>query len=102
MTAVCMPSTPSRGQAVSFLSGGEVFSSPALAARVIYVGSDTGNLYALNAANVAKRGPSPHPATCTRRRRWPTGWSTSAPRTGRVYALNATTGTKLWSDDTCD
>lgn len=38
----------------SFLTGGEVFSSPAVANGVVYIGSEDDNVYALNAATGAK------------------------------------------------
>ena len=38
----------------SFLTGGEVFSSPAVANGVVYVGSEDNNVYALNATTGAK------------------------------------------------
>jgi outer membrane protein assembly factor BamB len=38
----------------SFLTGGDVYSSPAVANRVVYFGSEDGNVYALNAATGVK------------------------------------------------
>ena len=37
-----------------------------------------------------------------RRRRWPTAWCTSAPRTINLYALDASTGALLWKYATGD
>ena len=104
----------------SYTTGGPVVSSPAVAGGVVYIGSDDGNVYALNATTGARRGPTPPSAPCfvarrgqrgrlvgsddgkvtrstrppglscwtyttgsssSRRPPWPTGSSTSAPRT---------------------
>ena len=48
-------------------------------------------------------GPTtPATGSSARRRRWPTGWCTSARTTDNVYALDASTGQKLWSYTTGD
>ena len=71
---------------------GAVYSSPAVANGVVYVGSNDGKLYAFDAAGVNQllRGP-PRPARplwtaatgAGPRRRWRTGSSTSAPAPAR-------------------
>jgi outer membrane protein assembly factor BamB len=82
----------------SFIKGREVFSSPAVANGVAYVGSLDGNLYALNAitgallwsyvtgAEVAESSPAVA-----------NGVVYVGSYDNNVYALNATTGAKLWS-----
>ncbi|HSV48900.1 MAG TPA: PQQ-binding-like beta-propeller repeat protein, partial [Candidatus Acidoferrales bacterium] len=81
----------------SFISDGGIYSSPAVANGVIYIGAGDGNLYALNASSGA--------------RIWNltllTGDVASTPAViedtvyictfEAVYALNASTGTKIWS-----
>jgi hypothetical protein len=74
-----------------------MYSSPAVADGVVYVGSDDYNVYALNAT------------TGTKIWNYPTGstmYSSPAVADGvvyvgsddyNVYALNATTGTKIWN-----
>src|SRR5208282_1624897 len=81
----------------SFTTRGEVWSSPAVANGVVYVGSLDSNVYALNAKTGAKLWS------------YTTGsgvYSTHAVANGvvyvgsldsNVYALNAKTGAKLWS-----
>ena len=59
-------------------------SSPAVADGVVYIGSGDGNVYALSAATGAKVWSfpaSPPGAPSCPRRRWRTGWSTSARAT---------------------
>ena len=82
----------------SYTTGGAVWSSPAVANGVVYVGSCDNNVYALNASTGAKLWSyttggdvySPRPP-------WRMGWFISAPMDDNVYALNASTGAKLWS-----
>ena len=72
-------------------TGGIVVSSPVVADGVVYVGSYDHDLYAFDATGtvdcsgtpkvVPRRGPPPLGASWPRRRRWPTGWSTSVPST---------------------
>jgi len=81
----------------SFQTGDDVISSPAVANGVVYVGSDDGNVYALNAN------------TGTKLWNYWTGNSVlSSPAISNgvvyvgsydnnTYALNATTGAKLWN-----
>ncbi|MGA7079905.1 MAG: PQQ-binding-like beta-propeller repeat protein, partial [Terriglobales bacterium] len=80
-----------------FTTSGEVWSSPAVANGVVYVGSLDSNVYALNTVTGAKLWT------------YTTGWAVySSPavadgvvyvgsKDNNVYALNAKTGTKLWS-----
>src|SRR5580700_10640743 len=81
----------------SYITDNEVFSSPAVANGVVYVGSNDSNLYALNARTGAKLWS------------YPTGYqvySSPAVANGVVYvgtdypggvcALNARTGALLW------
>jgi outer membrane protein assembly factor BamB len=92
----------------SYTTGNEVWSSPAVANGVVYVGSGTWtdfNIYALNAKTGAKL--------------WsydPGGWTLSSPAVadgvvyvgvwaysrGGVYALNAKTGQVLWTNPSND
>ena len=74
-----------------------VFSSPAVADGVVYVGSSDGNVYALNAATGAHIwayttgshvGSSPAVAN---------GVLYVGSSDGNVYALNAATGTQIWN-----
>jgi outer membrane protein assembly factor BamB len=81
----------------TFTAGNQVFSSPAIANGVVYVGSDDDKVYALNAATGAKVWS------------FTTGsqvYSSPAVANGlvyvgsvdhKVYALNASTGAKVWS-----
>ena len=81
----------------SYTTGAQVFSSPAVANGVVYVGSVDGNVYALKASTGAK--------LCS----YQTGdYVFSSPAVangvvyvgsvdGNVYALKASTGAKLWS-----
>ena len=75
---------------------GFVESAPAIANGVVYVGSDDGNLYALNATSGAKLW------------NYTTSGGTSSPAVagsvvfvggfdGNLYALSASTGNKLWN-----
>jgi len=64
----------------SFATGDVVVSAPAVANGVVCVGSDD-SVYALDAATGPNCGTSPPGASSSPRRRWPTGWSTSAPTT---------------------
>jgi len=91
---------PSNGQLLwnySVGTAGVIYSSPAIVNGVVYVGSEGGNLYALNATTGVKLW------------NYSTGgsiWSSPAVANGvvyvgsndsNVYALNATSGVKLWN-----
>lgn len=86
-------------QAWSFPMKNYVTSSPAVVNGVVYVGSVTNDLFALNASTGAQLWS------------FHTGGAVSAPAVvdgviyfgsvdGKVYALKASTGTELWSFDT--
>ena len=127
----------------SYTTGDYVVSSPAVANGVVYVGSDDGNVYALNATTGAKLWNyttggyvwSPPPPSPTASSTWGAMTTTSTPSTpppgpssgttrpearlysspavangvvyvgsidDNIYALNATTGAKLWNYTTRD
>jgi outer membrane protein assembly factor BamB len=85
---------------------GEVQSSPAVANGIVYVGSDDGNLYALRSGTgaplftfgtngtFATGGPVTQPPTISNGVIYVPSSSSSATR---IDALNASTGTLLWS-----
>ena len=64
------------GKVWSYATGSQLYSSPAVANGVMYIGSGDGNVYALDVSNGIVYVGS---------------WD------GKVYALNAKTGVKLWS-----
>jgi len=82
----------------SYPTGGGVYSSPAVVNGVVYVGSDGGNIYALDAASGTPIWSY-----------YPTGpWVDSSPAVaynivyvggydGNIYALDAASGTLIWS-----
>jgi eukaryotic-like serine/threonine-protein kinase len=81
----------------SYATGFYVGSSPAVVNGVVYVGSDDGNVYALNASTGAKLWSygtgnyvDSSPAVVN-------GVVYVGSQDGNVYALNASTGAKLWS-----
>jgi len=74
-------------------------SSPAVVNGVVYIGSDDGNVYALNAGTgtllwkyATGNGVESSPTVANG-----VVYVGSAPYNGSVYALNANTGAKLWS-----
>jgi outer membrane protein assembly factor BamB len=83
----------------SYETGGDVDSSPAVVNGVVYVGSEDGNVYAINAATGAAVWAAP----------FPTGGAVfSSPAVvngvvyvgsedGNVYAINAATGAPYWA-----
>ncbi len=84
----------------SYTTGGRIYSSPAVANGVTYIGSGDGNLYALNASNGAliwkySTGGAVYssPAVVN-------GVVYFGSDDGNLYALNASTGAKLWSNNT--
>ncbi|MGC1297594.1 MAG: PQQ-binding-like beta-propeller repeat protein, partial [Alloacidobacterium sp.] len=92
----------------SYTTGGQVSSSPAVANGAVYVGSQDGNVYALNASTGAKlwsfatatgNQVSSSPAVANGVVYFgsddPQYWSIGIDSS--VYALNASTGAKLWS-----
>jgi outer membrane protein assembly factor BamB len=77
----------------SFRTGGGVFSSPAVAGGVLYIGAEDGHVYALNAATGAKRwsfpaGTDSSPAVAN---------GVVYIGSGNMYALNAATGARRWT-----
>jgi outer membrane protein assembly factor BamB len=94
------PSTVSGlDEAWTFTTGGAVESSPAIVNGVLYVGSDDGNVYALNATTGALKWSA---ALGTPIKSAPAVASNAVyvtSGTGSVYALNASTGAPIWTDD---
>jgi glucose dehydrogenase len=84
----------------SFLTGGEVFSSPAVADGVVYVGSNDQNVYALNAATGAELWSYTTGYDVVSSPAVANGVVYIGSEDGSVYALNAATGAKLWSYST--
>jgi eukaryotic-like serine/threonine-protein kinase len=82
----------------AFATGNTVDSSPAVTNGVVYVGSDDGNVYALNASTGAKLWSyttgnaisNSSPAVAN-------GVVYIGSEDNNEYALNASTGAKLWS-----
>ena len=65
-----------------YTTGNSVSSSPAVADGVVYVGSNDDNMYALNASTGALAdGSTQRGQGSILRRRSPTAWCTSGPRT---------------------
>ena len=68
----------------SYPTGSRVYSSPAVANGVVYVGSrDDGNVYALKASTGAKMWSYTTGEASTPPRRWSTGWCIWARTTAR-------------------
>ena len=66
----------------SFATGGQVYSSPAVANGVVYIGSFDGNVYALNASTGAKLWSFATGSQCgIPRPQWRMGWFISAQTT---------------------
>ncbi len=89
------------------VAGSGTESSPAVANGVIYIGSDDGNLYALNASTGAKLwsfttdlGVRSSPAVANGVVYVGSYETAGNGEGGNMYALNASTGAKLWSDNT--
>ena len=65
---------------------------------MVYIGSDDGNLYALNASTGANCGATqPETGDLARGGEWGGLCQQLSAATCNVYALNASTGAKLWS-----
>jgi outer membrane protein assembly factor BamB len=96
---------PSQSVIERGFNSGAFESSPAVANGIVYIGSDDGNLYALNASN----GDKIWNYTTSFQQTYLTGNQvTSSPAVsqgivyvgsvgGNIYAFNATTGDKIWS-----
>jgi outer membrane protein assembly factor BamB len=81
----------------SYATNGVVFSSPAVVGGVVYVGSNDGRVYALNALNGTQLW---HYTTSNIVHSSPAvagGVVYVGSNDGRVYALNASTGTQVWN-----
>ena len=84
----------------AYQTGNSVSSSPAIANGLLYIGSDDGNIYALNAASGT--------LVWNYQTYYPVGSSPAVSQglvyagstNGKVYALNATTGGFVWSYQT--
>ena len=70
-------------------------SSPAVANGVVYVGSDDGNVYALNAATGAELWSYTTEALSFPRPQWRMGWSISAARTATCTPSICRAGDKI-------
>ena len=64
------------GKTWSFTTSAYVFSSPAVANGVVYVGSEDNNVYALNATTAPRYGASRPETACTPPQQSPTASST--------------------------
>ena len=65
----------------SATTGAAIFSSPAVANGIVYVGSNDNKLYASTPRQAPPSGAPPPAPTSNLRRRWPMGSSTSGPWT---------------------
>jgi outer membrane protein assembly factor BamB len=84
----------------SFATNGGVYSSPAVANGVVYVGSEDGNVYALEATTGTELWSYPTNGAVYSSPAVATGVVYVGSEDGNVYALDAATGTKLWSYQT--
>ena len=80
-----------------FATSNNVDSSPAVANGVVFVGSDDGNLYALNASTGAKLWSFATGSSVYSSPAIADGVVYVGSDDFNVYALNASTGAKLWS-----
>jgi outer membrane protein assembly factor BamB len=81
----------------SYTTGSFVFSSPAVANGVVYVGSYDGNVYALNASTGALLWSFPTGNAVDSSPAVANGVVYIGSGDNNVYALNASTGALLWS-----
>ena len=81
----------------SYTTGNKVFSSPAVAGGVVYVGSFDRNVYALNAATGAKIWSSTTGAPIESSPAVAGGVVYVGSDDGKVYAFSADGGAQLWS-----
>jgi outer membrane protein assembly factor BamB len=86
-------------EAWSFSTGGDVESSPAVVNGVLYVGSDDGNVYALNAATGALKWSVATGAPVQSSPAVAKSIVYVGSSNGDVYALKASTGASVWTDD---
>ena len=75
----------------------QVYSSPAVVGGVVYIGSEDGNVYALNAANGAELWNYTTGGTVDSSPAVVGGVVYIGSDDGNVYALNAANGAKLWN-----
>jgi len=94
---VLSPATTSITKRWSFRTGDYVFSSPAVANGVVYVGSDDRTVYALDAATGAKRWSFRTGESVDSSPAVANGVVYVGSDDGTVYALDAATGAKRWS-----
>jgi outer membrane protein assembly factor BamB len=81
----------------SYTTGGGVFSSPAVANGVVYVGSYDGKLYALDATTGALKWSYATSGIVFSSPAVANGIVYFGSDDGKLYALNATSGALLWS-----
>ncbi|MGA8493080.1 MAG: PQQ-binding-like beta-propeller repeat protein [Terriglobales bacterium] len=81
----------------TFTTAGYVNASPAVADGVVYIGSNDGNLYALNASTGAKLWNFTTKLEINSSPAVANGTVYVASNDGNLYALNASNGAKLWS-----
>jgi outer membrane protein assembly factor BamB len=87
-------------QAWSAATGIAIFSSPAVANGVVYVGSYDHNLYAFNAQTGAQLWSTPTGASISSSPAVADGVVYVGSEDDSLYAFNAQTGTQLWSTPT--
>jgi hypothetical protein len=87
---------PALGLRWSYLAGNAVYSSPAVADGAIYVGSDDGNVDALNAGTGALVWQFATAGAVTSSPAVANGMVFAASEDGNVYALDSSRGSKLW------
>jgi len=85
-----------------YATGDQVWSSPAVANGVVYVGSYNGNVYALNASTGAKLWTYATADPVVSSPAVANGVVYVGSWDNNVYALNASTGAKLWGYATGD
>ena len=91
-------STPSTGQLLwKYTTGGLIDSSPAVSDGVVYIGSNDGNVYALNAATGAQVWSFTTGGIVYSSPAVVSGVVYIGSYDGNVYALNAATGAQMWS-----
>lgn len=80
-----------------FGTGDAVASTPAVASGIVYVGSNDGNIYALNATNGKKTWNYSTSGAVHSSPAVVDGVVYVGSRDGNLYALNSTNGYKLWN-----
>jgi outer membrane protein assembly factor BamB len=87
---------PGLGLRWSYLTGNAVYSSPAVADGVVYVGSDDGNIDAVNAGTGALLWEFTTAGAVTSSPAVANGMVFAGSEDGNVYALDSSRGAKLW------